>query len=389
MSFWTSSVPCGQDIRVIWRVTTRSPRYASFRSRRGVPHDDTPHRVFTFHPDYGADWVNHLWHGDELTVVDSKGVATGETADGRYQVAQPVILSATYLTEAFVNDAPLGPGLYLIHSDNAGSPFFIHVRRTEELESEIPRLIASLPNPTAVRRLGYLRSHDAVPSLVQAYLNTAPLQADSPMIGMGGEMPVSFTILHSLVAIRDPRAIPAILQRPWYSIPCTSGTVEAFVAKFGEAARPHLERCLLNWKDAKTADEWTCIQIAINLLGGTMSEEAEASCEEMMDTVIRQANSTPKSVPGFRCLEAYLLLTAKQSPERLEMPLWRLRHQRDLSSSLLHTIRLKIAPKQRDACRELVRKLWRRADKTQDAPEFTKLIEAIAAHWSIGVESPK
>lgn len=209
------------------------------------------------------------------------------------------------------------------------------------------------------------------------------------MIGMGGEVPVSFTILQSLVAIRDSRAIPAILQRPWYSIPCTSGTVEAFVAKFGEAARPHLERCLLNWNDAKTADEWTCVAIAINLLGDTMSEEAKASCEEMMDTVIRQANLTPKSALGFHGLESYLLLIAKQSPERLEMPLWRLRHQRDLSSSLLHTIRLRIAPQQRDACRELIRKLWQRANETQDAPEFIKLVEEIAAHWSIGVDLPK
>ena len=132
----------------------------------------------------------------------------------------------------------------------------------------------------------------------------------------------------------------------------------------------------------------TCVAIAINLLGDTMSEEAKASCEEMMDKVIRQVNLTPKSALGFHGLESYLLLIAKQSPERLEMPLWRLRHQRNLPANILYTIRLD-APQQRDACRELIRKLWQRANETQDAPEFTKLVEDIAAHYSIGIDLSK
>ena len=38
-----------------------------------------------------------------------------------------------YLIDAFRNkyETSLGPGLYLIRGDNAGSPFFIHVRRTD------------------------------------------------------------------------------------------------------------------------------------------------------------------------------------------------------------------------------------------------------------------
>ncbi len=384
-SFWNSSVQCGQDLRVMWRLTARSSGYASFDSSRGDPHDDTPHRLFSYHPECGTDWIGHLWHEDALTVVNAKGIPTGETWEGWWPGIQPITLSTTYLTDTFLNNAPLGPGLYLIHGDNAGSPFFIHVRRTVKQESEIPRLIATVSDPIAVERLGYLRSHDAVPALVQAYLKTAPLQAESPLIGMGGKVPVSFTILQSLVAIRDTRAISAILQRPSFSVPCTSGTVEEFVAKFGDAALPHLEHCLRNWNDAKTADEWTCVAIAINLLGDTMSEEAKVSCEKMIDMVIRQANLTPNNSLGFYSLKSYLLLIAKQSPERLEMPLWRLRQQQDLSSDLLHTIRLT----RTDACRKLIRKLWQRASETQDAPEFTKLLEDIAGHWSIAVDLPK
>jgi len=293
------------------------------------------------------------------------------------------------IEENLTTEKSLSPGIYLFIFWDHQSPryccFLARVQRSEAFEKRIPQLLQNIENSKIIELIGQQRVKAAVPKLIEIFREN----------GTKSDNPINFTIAQAFARIRDPRAIPVLLEythlRNWDVV----GDTSIALREFGSLGFPYYERQILSWENTLTRyiatiptksyrDEPTlksveirqmfALEMSLRLLGPNGSEQVDQARLNLVRklTAKLQNHKYKDDLPIFVAFRAAISAIALNHPQQTIEAIWSVRDRRELSTELLSQLRWAKPEIAKPICTQLWQRLQEKPDKN---PEFQTYLQ--------------